>query len=64
MIDRLAVVMVLGTYAYSKAKEDGPIYDRIGLRYYCKNNLIVNFSLKTHFANADFLDFGIGYQFK
>lgn len=63
MIDRLAIVMIAGVYAYSKAKEDGPVYDRLGLRYYYKEHWIFNLSLKTHFANADFIDYGIGYQF-
>lgn len=38
-------------------------YNRIGIRYRFDNDLIINYSLKSHRFAADFIEFGIGYEF-
>jgi hypothetical protein len=63
LIHRLSIVSVTGVNLYSKAKSDGYIMNRLGLRYYFKNKLIANVSLKTHLGQADFFDVGVGYAF-
>lgn len=63
-IDKLSILMQLGVYAYDKNKLATFIYDRIGLRYYFKNNLIGHLALKTHFGNADFIELGLGYRIR
>ena len=62
-IGRISLPIEMGYYAISKPKEDGPIFHRIGIRHYCKNGLMFNFSLKSHWAVAAHFDYGIGYRF-
>ncbi len=63
LIHRLSIVSVTGVNLYNKATSDGFIMNRLGLRYYFKNKLIANVSLKTHLGQADFFDVGVGYSF-
>lgn len=62
-MDELKFSVQMGAYLISRYKEDGPLYHRICLRYFFPNNLIAHFALKTHFAKADYLEFGVGYRF-
>jgi hypothetical protein len=62
-MDELKFSVQMGAYLLSRYKEDGPLYHRICLRYFFPNNLIAHFALKTHFAKADYLEFGVGYRF-
>lgn len=62
-IGRISLPIEMGYYAVSKPKEDGPIFHRIGIRHYCKNGLIINFTMKSHWAVAAHFDYGIGYRF-
>jgi hypothetical protein len=62
-IGRVSLPIEMGYYAISKPKEDGPIFHRIGIRYYCKNGLMFNFTLKSHWAVASHFDYGFGYRF-
>jgi hypothetical protein len=54
----------LGTYLHAKYTEDGKIYQRIALRYIISKNIFTNISLKTSKGVADFVEWGIGYQFR
>lgn len=62
-VGRISFPIEMGYYALSKSKEDGPIYHRIGIRHYCKNGLMLNFTMKSHWAVAAHFDYGIGYRF-
>lgn len=62
MIDKLSILLQSGVYVYSRWQKDGLLYHRFGLRYYSDKMIIYNLSLKTHFAKADFIEFGIGYR--
>lgn len=62
-IGRISLPIEMGYYAISKPKEDGPIFHRIGIRYYCKNGLMFNFTMKSHWAVAAHFDYGLGYRF-
>lgn len=62
-IGRVSLPIEMGYYAVSKPKEDGPIFHRIGIRYYCKNGLMFNFTMKSHWAVAAHFDYGLGYRF-
>lgn len=59
----LSFPVEMGVYAISKPKEDGLFFHRIGIRYYCKNGLMINFSLKSHWGVAAHFDYGLGYRF-
>jgi len=62
-INRLVLAIHLGTYIHADYKDDGAIYQRIALRYLVNKNLFTNISLKTSKGVADFVEWGIGYQF-
>ncbi len=61
---RLSFVTQVGFYLYAKDKSDGPVYSRLALRYKCNKKILINLALKTHFAKADFVEWGIGYIIK
>lgn len=60
--DRLSAEGNIGAYIYDKYKENGILYQRLGLRYYVGNNWFGVMSLKTHFAKAEAFELGIGYK--
>jgi len=62
-INRLVIAIHLGTYLHANYIEDGKIYQRVALRYLLSKNLFANVSLKTSKGVADFVEWGIGYQF-
>lgn len=62
--NNLALFINNGIYLYSKFTDDGIMYHRFGAEYTLGNNLIVQFSLKTHWAKADHFEIGIGYRIR
>jgi len=62
-LDRFHFVFGMGVYLRDKYSPEDPVYHRIGARYYFKNGLMVNLTLKTHFAQADYMEYGVGYTF-
>lgn len=62
-LDRFHFVLGMGYYVRDKYHPEDMVYHRIGFRYYCKNGLILNSVLKSHWARADYAEFGIGYCF-
>ncbi len=63
VIGKIALPIEMGYYVVSKTKTDGPFYHRIGIRYYVNKHLVIIYSLKTQWAVAENLEFGIGYRF-
>lgn len=61
--NRLHVVFHAGHYLYATYLKYSPFYSRVGMRYAITENIILNFTLKSHLAIADFLEWGIGYRF-
>jgi len=61
--DRFHFVFGMGAYLRDVYKTDSPVYHRIGFRYQFSNGLQANFTLKTHFAKADYFELGLGYTF-
>ena len=62
IVGDFSLTMQLGHYIYNQVFYITDIYNRIGLKYYTNKHFIVNVSLKSHNANAEFIEFGIGYQ--
>jgi hypothetical protein len=60
-LGKLSFLFQAGVYPYTFYKGDGNIYSRIGWRYRLPYGLLVNLTLKTHFAKADCIEFGVGY---
>jgi len=61
IVGDFSLTIQLGHYFYNKAFYITDIYNRIGLKYYSDDRIILNLSLKSHNANAEFIEFGIGY---
>lgn len=53
-----------GGYFFTRYKEEGILYHRIGSRYYLNDNMFIHLGLKTHFAKADFVELGLGLKIK
>jgi hypothetical protein len=61
-IGKLTLPVEMGVYAYSFYKQSS-IFNRFGLRYYVNKHIIINLTLLTHFASADYIEWGAGYRF-
>lgn len=62
-IHRLSFPVELGVYVYKKQKHNGDFFNRIGVRYTATKHIIVNVTLFTHWAKADYFEWGLGYKF-
>ncbi len=63
LVGKLGLLFNLGYYPYTRFQEDGRYFHRIGFRYYFPR-LIAVMNLKTHYARADFVEWGIGWRFR
>ncbi len=63
VLGRVSLPGEFGVYVYSKYKENGPVYNRFGIRYLAGDHLLLNFTLKTHFAKAEYWETGLGWRF-
>lgn len=64
VFDKLSFVFQLGIYLYGKEKKDGQVYHMFALKYSLNKHFFINLGLKTHYAKADFMQCGVGYQVK
>lgn len=62
-INKLRVLVGLGVYVYDKYNPNGLFYSRLGFKYQINNHLVVLLGLKSHWAKADYVEYGIGYTF-
>lgn len=53
-----------GTYLYNSNKVKGLFYQRIGLRFQLIPKISIHTALKTHFARADYFEWGINYHIR
>ncbi len=60
-VNRIGIQFNLGIYPYTPFKGDGNFYHRIGLRYYF-SRFFACVNLKTHYARADFIEWGLGWN--
>ncbi|MFB6306869.1 MAG: acyloxyacyl hydrolase, partial [Flavobacteriales bacterium] len=63
MINKIDFLIQMGYYLYSKINFPLNVYHRAGIRYQINDRLLFNFSLKTHWAKADHVEIGLGYNF-
>ncbi|PLX23421.1 MAG: hypothetical protein C0597_01055 [Marinilabiliales bacterium] len=63
VMGQLSLVFNVGAYIYAPVYVDAPIYSRVGLRYRIKDKFIINYTLKSHWAMASYIEWGIGYVF-
>lgn len=62
-LDRFHFVLGMGYYVRDKYQPEDAMYHRIGIRYYLKNGIQLNCVLKSHWARADYVEWGVGYTF-
>ena len=62
-LNKLTAEANIGYYLHDEYKENGALYQRLGLRYYVYDNVFTVMSLKTHFAKAEAFEIGLGYKF-
>jgi hypothetical protein len=60
--DRLHFIYGVGTYLRDVLRPDVPVYIRLGSRYALTSKLEAMMTLKTHFAKADYMEFGLMYH--
>lgn len=58
---KLSIPLQLGFYVYDPFKKDLFMYSRIGWRYRVGKRLVLNMTLKSHMAVADYAEMGFGY---
>jgi hypothetical protein len=63
-LDHLHFVTGMGFYVRDKYRPEDAMYHRVGLRYVFDNGINMNLVLKSHWARADYVEYGIGYTFK
>jgi len=61
-INHISLEAQLGYYVYRKFKQDIPVYDRIGMKYYFSNRVYSEFSIKTHMFLAEAVECGVGVR--
>ena len=49
---------------FFKYRPEDLFYHRVGMRYVFDNGINMNLVLKSHWARADYVEYGIGYTFK
>lgn len=62
-LDRFHFVLGMGYYLKDKYQPEDAMYHRVGFRYFLENGLHFNVVLKSHWARADYVEWGIGYSF-
>ncbi|RDK89251.1 acyloxyacyl hydrolase [Marinirhabdus gelatinilytica] len=61
-ISKFSIPVQIGYYVYRPFEYELPFYERIGLKYYVKNNLYATFAIKAHAVNAEAIEFGAGIR--
>ncbi|MCX6312575.1 MAG: acyloxyacyl hydrolase [Bacteroidetes bacterium] len=62
VVGRVFFPIEMGAYIRSRY-DNGLFYTRFGARYLVGQHLILNVSLKTHWARAEYLEYGLGWRF-
>lgn len=62
IVGDFSLLVQLGHYIYNNTFEEISLfYNRVGLRYYLNDNWLINLSLKSKKANAQFVEAGMGF---
>jgi len=59
---KISFLAEMGVYAFTKHKKQGLIYHRLRTRFNVSDKLFINLGLKTHYAVADFVECGVGFN--
>jgi hypothetical protein len=63
VLGRISFPVETGVYLYSRYKLSGPVYSRFGTRFLVNDHLMLHATIKTHFARAEYFEFGAGWRF-
>ncbi len=63
-VQKLSMLFENGFYLYNRYVGDGSIYTRLCLRYHFTDRYFAVINLKSHFAKADYWEYGIGMRLK
>ncbi|MEO5642892.1 MAG: acyloxyacyl hydrolase [Bacteroidia bacterium] len=63
VVGRISFPIEFGVYAYSKYVNFVPVYNRFAVHYLVNDHLLLNISLKTHLARAEYFEYGLGWRF-
>ena len=61
-INKLSVIGQVGYYAYYPYKFEARVYLRPGLKYYITEKIFTAVTLKSHWASAENVAFGVGFR--
>jgi hypothetical protein len=61
-VGRASINLGIGPYLYRLDKTGGPFYERLALRYFFAQNIFGQIALKTHWGNADYVEYGVGIR--
>jgi len=53
----------IGGYLYNRYPKDGDLYNRLSLRYHTGSRFFLCMNLKSHYAKADYIEWGGGCRF-
>lgn len=62
MVSRVSFVFNIGGYFSGQYKSEGGIYEKLAIWYYFNPNLYTSLTLKAHYARADYITLGVGYN--
>ena len=62
-VGKVGMLLQNGFYLVDTYKEDGIHYFKTGVEYQFSRKFMAGFYLKTHYAKADFFEYGVGYLF-
>lgn len=62
MISRVSLVFNIGGYFSGAYKSEGGIYEKLAIWYYFNENIFASITLKAHYARADYITLGVGYN--
>jgi len=62
LFGNLSANVQMGRYLYAKNQQYGALYQRLGLGYSISDRLNARFGLKTHWSQADYIEFSLGYM--
>ncbi len=64
MMDRLSFLFNAGMYIKALDRSEGHVYQRLTLKYLITKRVFANMVLSAHLGKAEYVGFGLGYQFR
>jgi len=62
LLHKMSLVTQLGVYVYKPYQSIDRIYSKVGIKYYFTDHIYGSLILKTHYAVAEVLEYGIGIR--